>query len=267
MTYFSEAERPIGLQLFGSEPELLVRAARKAEKLGADLIDLNLGCPTPRIVRNGEGGALLLQPRLCSKIFKAVVRAVSCPVTAKLRAGWDENRINAVEIAGRAEDAGIKALTVHGRTVTQGFAGRADWEIIARVREAVGIPLFGNGDIASAEDAAAMFNRCGCDGIAIGRAALGNPWIFQQVRERLEGREVGAPPTLPERLAVFQRHLELSCNFRGEQGALVEMRQQAGRYLRGFPGAARIRKSIMGATSVKNLQVLIRRLLNCGNIK
>lgn len=267
MTHFTEEERPMGLQLFGSEPDLLAQAAQEAKKLGAELIDLNLGCPTPRIVRNGEGGALLKQPRLCSEIFKAVVEAVSCPVTAKLRAGWDESRINAVEIARRAEDAGVKALTVHGRTVAQGFSGRADWEIIARVKEAVGIPLFGNGDIASAEDAAAMLTLCNCDGIAIGRAALGNPWIFKQVRARLEGREPAPPPTLPERLEVFRRHLELSCNFRGEREALGEMRRQAGRYLRGFPGAARIRNSIVEVSSVDRLQMKIQRLLNCDKIE
>ncbi len=267
MTHFTDAERPIGLQLFGSEPALLARAAREAEKLGADLIDLNLGCPTLRIVRNGDGGALLRQPRLCSEIFETVVRAVTCPVTAKLRVGWDERRVNAVEIATRAEDAGIKAITVHGRTVAQGFAGRADWEIIGRVKEAVAIPVFGNGDIASAEDAAAVLARSRCDGIAIGRAALGNPWIFKQVRARLEGKKPEPLPTLPERLAVFRRHLELSCDFRGEKEALAEMRRQAGRYLRGFPGAAQLRNSLIEATSLNRLEAVIRRSLNCDNIK
>lgn len=260
MTYFTEAERPIGLQLFGSDPGELAAAAREAERLGADLIDLNFGCPTPRIVRSGEGGALLLRPRRCSEIFKAVARAVLCPVTVKLRTGWDDCRVNVVEIAGRAEDAGLEAVAIHGRTVVQGFSGKADWETIGKVKLAVGIPVFGNGDVATAGDAAAMLAFCGCDGIMIGRAALGNPWIFKQVRARLRGKEPGRPPSMTDRLAVFGRHLELSCNFRGETGALREMRRQAGRYLRGFPGAARLRNRIMGAVSLKQLRAVIRGL-------
>lgn len=262
LTYFSEAERPVGLQLFGSEPALLAEAAQKAEKLGADLVDLNFGCPTPRIVRNGEGGALLRQPQRCSDIFKAVTRAVACPVTVKLRKGWDDHRANAVEIAKRAEDAGVKAVTVHGRTVAQGFGGKADWEIIRKVKHAVRIPVFGNGDVASGEDAAAMLACCDCDGVMIGRAALGNPWIFKQVRARLEGRSAVAPPLPQERLEVFLRHLEISCNFRGEEGALREMRCQAGRYLRGFPGAARARSSVTKATTVNRLQAMIQEFLH-----
>lgn len=262
MTYFSEAERPIGLQLFGSEPVLLAAAAQKAEKLGADLVDLNLGCPTPRIVRNGEGGALLRQPQRCSKIFKAVTRAVTCPVTVKLRKGWDDHRVNAVEIARRAEDAGVKAVTVHGRTVAQGFGGRADWEIIGKVKQAVRIPVFGNGDVASAEDVAEMLASCGCEGVMIGRAALGNPSIFKQVRARLEGRGPEPSPTLQERLEVFLRHLELSCNFIGETEALREMRRQAGCYLRGFPGAARARNSVVGATTVNHIRAVIQEFLD-----
>lgn len=267
MTHFSEAERPIGLQLFGSEPDLLAAAAQKAEGLGVDLIDLNLGCPAPRIVHSGEGGALLRKPGHCSKIFEAVVQAVACPVTIKLRLGWDEKQVNAGEIARRAEDAGIGAVTVHGRTVAQGFSGKADWEAIGRVSKAVRIPVFGNGDIASAGDAAAMLERCGCDGVMIGRAALGNPWIFRQIRSQLEGKKPEPPPSLQERLAVYRRHLKLSISYRGEDGALREMRRQEARYLRGFPGAAGARNRIMGTDSADRLFKVIEELSNCDIIE
>ncbi|MGI6615013.1 MAG: tRNA dihydrouridine synthase [Dethiobacteria bacterium] len=250
----------MGLQLFGADPALMAAAAQKAEKMGVDLIDLNFGCPAPRIVRNGEGGALLKEPGRCSEIFEAVARAVGCPVTVKLRLGWDEDRVNAVEIARRAEEAGLAGVTVHGRTVSQGFGGRADWEGIGLVKRAVGIPVIGNGDVATAGDAVAMLERCGCDGVMIGRAALGNPWIFTQARELLVGERPGPPPALQERLRVLLRHLELSLNFRGEAEALREMRCQAGRYLRGFPGAARARDSIIGATSVDRMREVIREL-------
>ena len=254
LTYFHEAERPVGLQLFGSEPKLLAAAAQKAEALGADLVDLNLGCPTPRIVRNGEGGALMRRPQLCSAIFKAVTAAVRCPVTVKMRKGWDERLVNAVEIARRAEDAGIAAVTVHGRTVAQRFGGKADWEIIRSVKRAVKIPVFGNGDVASADDAAAMLDYCGCDGVMVGRAALGNPWLFEQIKARLEGNPVPVPPAPPDRIKTALRHLDLLCRFKGDKAALLEMRRQAGWYLKGFPGAALARRKIYGAATAEELR-------------
>ncbi|HPU02043.1 MAG: tRNA dihydrouridine synthase DusB [Firmicutes bacterium] len=261
LTFFEEAERPIGFQLVGSDPELLAAAARQAEALGADLIDLNLGCPSSRIVRNGEGGALMRRPQLCSDIFKAVAEAVSCPVTVKMRKGWDNQSVNVVEIARRAEEAGLAAVTVHGRTVAQGYGGKADWEIIAAVKEAVSIPVFGNGDVASADDAAAMLEQCRCDGVMIGRAALGNPWIFEQVRARLEGRPVPAPPALPERIKMALYHFHLLCRFKGEEAALPEMRRQAGWYLKGFPGAAQVRRSIAGAATAEELRRVLQKYM------
>ena len=266
MTHFSEAERPIGLQLFGSEPDLLAAAAQKAEGLDVDLIDLNFGCPAPRIVRSGEGGALLRDPALCSEIFKTVVQAVHCPVTVKLRLGWDDNQFIAAEIARRAEDAGIGAVTVHGRTVAQGFRGKADWDAIGQVKEAVQIPVFGNGDIATAEDALSMLERCGCAGIAIGRAALGNPWIFEQIRDRMRGKKAKPAPSLQQRLAVYRRHLELSVSCGNEKGALREMRRQAARYMRGFPGAASARRKLTEADSVSELGAAIEEMMSCETI-
>ncbi len=261
LTYFQEAERPVGLQIFGSEPVRLAEAAQKVEALGADLVDLNLGCPTPRIVRNGEGGALVRQPQLCSAIFKAVTGAVACPVTVKMRKGWDDHLVNAVEIARRAEDAGIAAVTVHSRTVAQRFSGKADWEIIGAVKRAVNIPVFGNGDIASADDAAAMLDCCGCDGVMIGRAALGNPWIFEQVKARLEGGPAVAPPAPQERIRTALRHLDLICQFKGDEAALPEMRRQAGWYLRGFPKAALARRSIAEAVTVEGLRKVMQKFI------
>ncbi len=256
--YFHERERPVGLQLFGSQPEELAGAAWKMEALGADLVDLNLGCPTPRIMQNGEGGALMRQPQLCSAIFKAVAGSVACPVTIKLRKGWDDHLVNAVEIARRAEEAGIAAVTVHGRTVAQGFSGKADWGIIKAVKSAVSIPVIGNGDIASADDALAMMESSGCDGVMIGRAALGNPWIFEQVAAGLERAPAVGPPSLRERVQTVLRHLNLLCAYKGDAAALREMRRQAGWYLKGLPGAAAARRRLATASTAEVLRAIIQ---------
>jgi tRNA-dihydrouridine synthase B len=218
-------------------------------------------------VHNGEGGALLRQPQRCSEIFQAVTRAVTCPVTVKLRKGWDDHQVNAVEMAKRAEEAGVKAVTVHGRTVSQGFSGQADWKIIRAVKQAVSIPVFGNGDITSAEDTMAMLDYSGCDGVMIGRAALGNPWIFEQVKAGLEGRAVPPAPAPQERAAIALRHLEMLCRFKGEQAALHEIRRQAGWYLRGFPKAAQARPSIAEAATVAQLRTIILGYFNAEEYK
>lgn len=259
MTYFQEAERPVGLQIFGSEPALLAEAARKVEALKADLIDLNLGCPAPRVVHNGEGGALMRQPRLCSAIFKAVTRAVSLPVTVKMRKGWDERQVSAVEIALRAAEAGVRAVAIHGRTVAQGFSGKADWGIIRAVKQAVDIPVFGNGDICSADDAAAIIDYSGCDGVMIGRAALGNPWIFRQVKNGLEGGPAVEEPGPQERVETALRHLDLLCSFKGSEVALHEMRRAAGWYLKGFPGAAQVRRSLGDVSTTGEMRRVLQR--------
>lgn len=257
MTYYHEAERPVGLQIFGSDPALLARAAQKVEMLKADLVDLNLGCPAPRVVRNGEGGSLMRQPQLCSAIFEAVTRAVSIPVTVKMRKGWDERQVSVVEICLRAEEAGVRAVTIHGRTVVQGFSGKADWGIIREVKRAVGIPVFGNGDIRSAGDAAAAMDYSGCDGVMIGRAALGNPWIFEQVKARLEGDPAVEEPGLQDRLGTALRHLDLLGSFRGGAAALHELRRAAGWYLKGFPGAAQARRSLDGAATLDEMRGIL----------
>ena len=249
LLFFSNAERPFAFQLFGSEPSLMAEAASKLEAMRPDLIDLNLGCPTPKIVRNGYGGALMRDPKLCSAIFEAVVRAVRCPVTVKMRKGWSESTPTAVEIAMRAEAAGIKAVTIHGRTVEQGYSGRADWEAIKAVKGAVAIPVIGNGDITSARDAKAMLEQSRCDGVMVGRAARGNPWIFREINALLAKNMTIEPPVPAEKIATALRHLDLLAALKGEKTAVMEMRRHAGWYIRGLPGAAAARQRLVKATT------------------
>jgi tRNA-dihydrouridine synthase B len=258
LLFFCEAERPVNFQLFGSEPAVMAEAAQVLQERSVDLIDLNLGCPTPKITRNGDGGALMRDPARCSLIFEAVVKAVHCPVTVKIRKGWDDDSINAPEIARRAEASGIKAVAVHGRTVKQGYSGKADWDIIRKVKETVSIPVIGNGDITSAPDARAMLERCRCDGVMIGRAAMGNPWIFNQVRAWLEEGRIIEPPSPVERVEVCLRHMALLCELKGNAVAAREMRRHAAWYIKGLPGAAGIRRCLITARSCEEMKFLLQ---------
>ncbi len=257
LLYFSEAERPIGLQLFGSDPAILARAAEKIENLGADFIDLNLGCPTRKITRNSEGGALLRQPALCSEIFRAVINAVKCPVTVKLRKGWDEKSYTLPEIAMRAEEAGISAITVHGRTVEQGYSGKADWDSIRDVKKMVSIPVIGNGDVDSPQAAAAMIDHCSCDGIMVGRAARGNPWIFREILAMLEGRLLPEKPSLDEITEMVVKHFELLASLKGESAAAREMRRHSSWYIKGLPGSAAARQKLIHASTLAEVKDLL----------
>jgi tRNA-dihydrouridine synthase B len=258
LLYYSEAERPVAFQLFGSEPAVLAAAAQILEERSVDLIDLNLGCPTPKITRNGDGGALMRDPTRCSAIFEAVVEAVNCPVSVKIRKGWDECSVNAPEIALRAEAAGVKAVAVHGRTVKQGYSGKADWEIIKKVKETINIPVFGNGDVSSPQDAEAMLKLSCCDGVMIGRAAMGNPWIFKQVSAWLEeGRKIG-PPSPEERVEMCIRHMTLLCGFKGNAVAVREMRRHASWYIKGLPGAAEARRRLIKAVNCHDMSEILQ---------
>jgi tRNA-dihydrouridine synthase B len=264
LLYFTEDERPIGLQIFGSDPKIMAAAAECIEKYNPDFIDLNLGCPTRKITKNGEGGALLRNPALCSEIFKAVRDAVSCPVTAKLRKGWDELSINVLEIAARAEEAGINALTIHGRTVEQGYSGKADWDIIRQVKEHVGIPVIGNGDIDSARAAIDMLKLCQCDGIMIGRAARGNPWLFAEVLAALENRPLPEPPTVDQIVKMALQHFKLLLNLKGEAAAAREMRRHSSWYIKGLPGAAAIRQKLIRVKSYAETEAILTAFVTQG---
>lgn len=237
-------EGRVAVQLFGREPEVMAWAAKEAVRAGAALIDINMGCPVPKVVRNGEGVALMRDPLRAQAIVAAVAEAVSpVPVTVKMRKGWDETEVNAVEVAQRIAEAGARAVTIHGRTRDQFYSGVADWGIIKQVKEAVDIPVIGNGDIFTPEDALRMLEFTGCDGVMIGRGALGNPWIFGQIRALLSGQPF-PPPTPGERLNMALRHLRSAVEARGEERGVKEMRKHLSYYLRGLPYAARIREAI-----------------------
>lgn len=241
MLRIDDGERPTAIQLFGSVPEELAEAARIVEASGADMIDFNMGCPVPKIVNNGEGSALMKQPQLAHDILAAMVKAVKIPVTVKFRAGWDDSSRNAVEIAKAVEAAGVSAVAVHGRTRQQFYEGKADWGIIAEVKQAVKVPVFGNGDIFTVEDGLRMLAETGVDGLMIGRGADGNPWIFRELAAVLRGEERPAAPSVQERLAQAAEHLDMLIDYKGEHISVKEMRRHISAYLKGLPHAAEFR--------------------------
>lgn len=232
-----------GLQLFGREPEILARAAAELESAGFEFIDLNFGCPAPKITGNGEGSALMREPELIGRIVSAVANATHLPVTAKIRAGWDETCVNAPEVARICESSGAWAIAVHARTRMQQYSGCADWSIIERVKKSVSVPVLGNGDVRSGADAVNMIAQTGCDGVIVGRAAQGNPWIFAEIRAFLNG-EAYTPPTPRERVDMALRHFDLETELHGAKKGLLEMRKHIAWYVSGIPGAAKFRDSI-----------------------
>lgn len=241
MLKIDERERPVALQIFGSEPEPMAKAAKIVEKAGADIIDINMGCPTLKIVKNGEGSALMRTPELAYSIIASVVEAVNIPVTVKIRKGWDDSCVNAVEMAMLAEKAGAAAVSVHGRTREQFYSGEADWSIIKAVKENVAIPVNGNGDVRTPEDAVRLRSETGCDGIMIGRAAQGNPWLFRQVTHYLSTGKLLPGPTMAERFEMTLRHLEMLVAYKGEHIGIREMRRHAAWYTKGLPHSAELR--------------------------
>lgn len=249
---------PLSVQLFGSNPEYMAEAAAIVEKRGADIIDINMGCPTPKIVKNGEGAALMKDPEQAARIVAAVVRAVKRPVTVKMRAGWDEGSRNAVQVARLVVEAGAAAVTVHGRTRVQFYGGQADWNIIGEVKAAVEVPVVGNGDIWSGPHAARMMQETSCDAVMIGRAGMGNPWIFRQVVRYLETGEILPGPTVNDRISTALRHLELLVKFKGEKRAVLEMRRHASWYIKGLRGAARAREKINKAGTIDELARVLK---------
>lgn len=239
-----DEEKPTAAQIFGHEPEVMAKIAEGALMHGAEFIDINMGCPAPKIVNNGDGSALMKAPLLAAEIIKAVKSAVDVPVTVKFRMGWDEKSINAVEFAKRAEAAGADAVTVHGRTRAQFYSGSADLDIIRDVKKAVSIPVIGNGDIVSGMSAKRMLDYTGCDGIMVGRAAEGNPWVFREINHYLETGEPLPLPTLNERCETAKRHLELLIEFKGERRGVLEGRKHIAWYLKGVTGGAKLRQKI-----------------------
>ena len=247
-------ERPVALQLFGAEPESIAKAAKYVESLNvADIIDINMGCPAPKVVKNNEGSALMKEPSLAFEIMKAVVEAVKMPVTVKFRKGWDNNSENAVEMAKLAEKAGICAVAVHGRTREQYYSGQADWDIIKDVKEGVTIPVIGNGDVRSCQDAKKMLDEVGCDAVMIGRAALGNPWILKQTVHYLETGELLEEPTPDQKIIVAKEHLHRLVLAKGEKMGPKEFRSQAAYYLKGIPRSARAKAALNSADTEEEM--------------
>ena len=235
--------RPAGIQIFGSEPSVMAVAARKAMEYSPDFIDINMGCPAPKITGPGAGSALMKNPRLCGEIVAAVAASVPVPVTVKMRAGWDENSVNAVEVASVCEQAGAAAVAVHARTRSQGYEPSADWGIVKMVKEGVRIPVIGNGDVTGAQSAAMMLEQTGCDAVMVGRAALGSPWVFRQINDYLtESCRIVPPPELCERMLTMIRQIDLMCRYKGERRAMNEARKHVGWYLKGMRGAAEFRR-------------------------
>jgi len=241
MLKIDDRERPVAMQIFGSDPASMARAAQLVEQAGTDIIDINMGCPTPKIVKNGSGAALMCQPDLAYRIMVSVVEAVNVPVTVKFRKGWDNGSVNATQIAKLAEKAGIAAVAVHGRTRAQFYSGEADWDIIRQVKDSVGIPVIGNGDIRTPYDAQKMLIETGCDGLMIGRGAQGNPWIFRQVAHYLATGEILPLPTEHERLSVMLRHLDMLVEYKGEYLGIREMRRHGAWYTKGMHHSSELR--------------------------
>lgn len=250
-------EGAVSLQLFGSDPKIVSEMAKRIEERPFSVLDINMGCPVPKVVNNGEGSALMQRPKLAGEIIAATVKAIDKPVTVKIRKGFDEAHVNAVEIARIAEDAGAAAVAVHGRTREQYYAGEADWEIIQRVKEAVSIPVIGNGDVTNGTDARRMMEATGCDGVMIGRAARGNPWLFRQVTAYLQDGTVLPEVDRQERKAMILRHARLQLATKGEYTGVREMRKHMSWYTAGMPGSAKLRQSINLAESFAEIEKLV----------
>ena len=252
------SERPAAVQLFGAEPEFVEAAVPIAERFSPDIIDINCGCPVPKVVSIGAGSALMKDPVLFGKVVGAAVKAAHVPVTVKIRSGWDAEHINAVEIARIAEECGAAAVAVHARTKTLMYSGRADRELIAEVKQAVSIPVIGNGDIDSVESCISMYEQTGCDLVMIARGAYGNPWLFRDIDDHFSGREKRREPELSERLEVMRRHIELLVKCKGEKVGMKEARMQTSLYLKGIPNAAKYRGLCGKLTAPGDLDGLIR---------
>lgn len=258
-----DAEGPVALQLFGSDPEIMADMAARLEDRGFAAIDINMGCPVPKIVNNHEGSALMKEPLLAGKIVEAMVKKVKCPVTVKFRKGFDENCVNAVEFAHIMEESGAASITVHGRTREQFYSGKADWSIIKQVVERVKIPVWGNGDIFSAEDALRMMEETGCQGVAVARGAKGNPWIFREIRAALNGESIPTRPSIEEIKATIKRQTELMMEYKPEYIAIREMRKHVSWYTTGLHNCSALRAEVNSTETLQELfDLLDKRMID-----
>ena len=260
-----ETEKSAAVQIFGCEPETMAEAAKKAAATGCCVVDINMGCPAPKIAGNGGGSALMRDPDLAARITEAVVKSVDIPVTVKIRAGWDEENINAVHMAKLQESAGAAAITVHGRTRKQMYAPPVNLNIIKQVKEAVGVPVIGNGDIVDPLSAENMLKETGCDFIMIGRGALGAPWLFEQVNEYFRNGTILPEPPIEERMAVMLRHIETLCKYKGDYIGMREARKHAAWYIKGIRGAAALRQEIGSIESLDDLKAIAEKVIATTN--
>ncbi|RHU82677.1 tRNA dihydrouridine synthase DusB [Clostridiaceae bacterium OM08-6BH] len=255
-----DREPPVSLQLFGSDPDIISEMAKKIENRPFSILDINMGCPVPKVAGNGEGSALMKNPKLVEEIVSKTAKAIKKPVTVKIRKGFDDEHINAVEIARIAESAGAAAVAVHGRTREQYYSGKADWDIIRQVKEAVKIPVIGNGDVTSPEAARQLMETTGCDGIMIGRGAQGNPWIFRQILHWMETGEEEPKPDLEEVKAMILRHARMLVEYKGAYTGIREMRKHVAWYTAGYPNSAKLRARVNEIESLEALEHLIQGL-------
>ncbi|AEF18010.1 TIM-barrel protein, nifR3 family [Thermoanaerobacterium xylanolyticum LX-11] len=247
----------VALQIFGSDPYIMGEIAKRLNTSNAKVIDINMGCPTPKIVKNGDGSALMLKPELAESVIKAVVKNSSKPVTIKIRKGWDDAHVNAVEIAKMAENCGVKAVAVHGRTREQFYSGNADWDIIKKVKDNLKIPVIGNGDVFSPEDAKRMIDETGCDAVMVGRGAEGNPWIFKRILHYLNTGELLPEPIVSEKIDMILRHLDVMIEYKGEHIGILEMRKHIAWYLKGIRGASKIKQMVFTMSNYKEIKDLL----------
>lgn len=254
-------DRPAGVQIFGDNPEIMAQAAIKCLDFNPDIIDINMGCPAPKIAMNGGGASLMKKPELAYEITKAVVQAVDIPVTVKIRKGWDDESVNAVQMAELAEKAGADAITVHGRTRQQMYSGSVDYDIIAQVKKAVGIPVIANGDIKDEQSAAIMLEKTNADAIMIGRGALGNPWVFSKINAYFDECRVLPEPSVTQKMAVMLKHIQKIIEYKGEYTAMREARHHAAYYTKGMRGGAKLRAEIGKLERFEQLQELSYRIL------
>lgn len=257
----TDTERPCGSQIFGNSPETMAIATQKALEYSPDFIDINMGCPAPKVASSGGGALLMKNPILAAEIVKAVVEASTVPVTVKMRSGWDDSSINAVELAKRCEDAGASAITVHGRTKIQMYAPPVNTDIIREVKKAVSIPVIGNGDVVDGKSAAELMEKTGCDMVMLGRGALGRPWVFSQINAYLDNEVVLPEPPITEKMRVMLKHIEKLCEYKGERIGIREARKHAAWYTKGLHGAANYRSRIGLISSIEELQQIALELI------